>query len=178
MKRGWFLQSIVGLATCGSLVPTPAVVAAETAAATTRPAPSPVGDVVLSESGGLLGMVANADGTPVAGAQVAIRREGKQVLNAVTNKQGQFTVTGLSSGVYEVTAGQGTGTFRVWTAHQAPPSAKQGVLIVANPAALRGQTPLANIVTSELAILTAVVGAAIAIPIVVHNSRRSRQSGS
>lgn len=176
MKRPRISLGLALLASCGLAIPQGMAAAAE---APSVPKPSPViHDVALGEQGALQGMVVNGQGAPMAKATVLVRQGKAAAGQAVTSDDGRFKVVGLRGGVYEVSSGQGAGTFRLWAAQTAPPAAKNGVLVVAQPLTVRGQMPLENFLTSDAFVLTAIGAAAIAIPVAIHNSRDDRKPGS
>jgi hypothetical protein len=81
----------------------------------------------------------------------------------VSNKDGFFSVTNLRGGTYEVVAGQGQGTYRLWSANAAPPAAKGQILIVSEKQVTRGQfcDPCAGGMGGVDAITLALLGTAV-----------------
>lgn len=126
----YLTRAAVVLACCGILIPQAAVAGG--------PA-SPVSrDVALTPSGSLTGALLTPAGQPLEGAVISLRRDQQEIARAVSNSQGAFEVSGLSSGVYELAVGQQSVQFRAWAAHIAPASAlNQAVLVVGDAA--RGQ---------------------------------------
>ncbi len=55
-----------------------------------------------AQSGGIKGKVRNMRGSGIAGATVTVRRDGKDVRSARADRKGNFTMSGLSSGKYNV----------------------------------------------------------------------------
>jgi hypothetical protein len=176
MKRPRFSLTLALFASGGFLVPSGIVAAAETPSAQ-QPAPA-IHDIALGEQGTLQGIVVNGEGRPMAKATVVVRQGKVPAGQAVTAENGQFRVQGLKGGVYEVASGQGAGTFRLWADKTAPPAAKNGVLVVAQPLTVRGQMPLETFLTSDAFVLTAIGVAAVAIPVAIHNARDDKKSGS
>jgi hypothetical protein len=159
---------------------TPATVAfAMIGAAPTFGAGSPaVIDVTLDEQGAMVGQLVDAQGIGLAEKQVVLWQGTREVARAISNAEGYFHVAGIHGGVYQLAAGESTVVLRAWTAGTAPPSAQHGVLLVAGNKLYRGQhggTQMWNFVTHPLT-LTAGVATAIAVPVVLHNSRRSPAS--
>jgi len=119
-------------------------------------------DVSLTSAGTLKGKAITGQGEPLASAQVKVLKNNEVVASAITAKDGQFEVAGLSTGIYEVQAGQGKGTVRVWEKQVAPPTARQDILVVSGATA-RGQMGLfvdpMNTVTLGLAITGVTLGA-------------------
>lgn len=97
-------------------------------------------DLALDSSGVLRGQVVNGDAVGQAGAIVTINFKGrKEVARATTNRQGEFAVSGLKSGVYAISSGEATAVVRVWQIAAAPPAATQGILLVPDKTTLRGK---------------------------------------
>jgi hypothetical protein len=142
-------------------------------------------DVALSDGGTLVGQLVDAQGAPLANAPVALLVGGKEVVRGTTNERGEFTVTGLKGGVYEVAAPGYQGIYRLWAPRTAPPAANQGMLMVAQGDFVRGQYgcptgacptgcgsggPFASAMgwISQHPIMTAgIVAAAVAIPLAI-----------
>ncbi len=141
----------------------------------------PVVTDVKLKSGTLLGQVVDAQGKPVAGVPVSLSSGGRKLIGGKTNEYGGFAFKGLAnSGVYQVAAAQGQGTFRVWPERIAPPSAQPGALVVAGGETLRGQYGMLgfrNLLGNPWIIAT-LVAAAIAVPVAIHNSDNGPNSGS
>jgi len=133
--------------------------------------PGPIQDVALSGDGVLEGMVIGASGTAIAGAPVLVAQEGNQVATSKSGKDGHFSVPGLRGGVYQVSSARGTGVFRVWTQDSAPPAARQLATVVAEPSVVRGQMPLSQLFRTDVVVIGTIIGAGIAIPLLVHASR-------
>jgi hypothetical protein len=159
----------VCLACIGLLLPGPvfAEVLPGPASAFTIPA---VTDVQLDPQGSLRGMVLNPQGIPLAKIPLVLRRGPEEVARTSTDPLGRFSVAGLRGGTYQLVAGGYAKLFRVWTARSAPPQAKQAALLVVGDDVLRGQQPLGEFLCSDCVLCTALVAAAIAIPIAVYNS--------
>ncbi|NQU24248.1 MAG: carboxypeptidase regulatory-like domain-containing protein [Candidatus Nealsonbacteria bacterium] len=147
----------------------------------TKPAPV-VTDVKLN-SGVLLGQVLDAQGKPLAGVPVSLSSGGRELIGGKaaprTDANGLFSFRGLSnSGVYQVAAAEGQGTFRVWPERIAPPSAQPGALVVAGGQTQRGQFGLLgfrNLLSNPWVVAT-LIAAAIAVPVAIHNSNNSPSS--
>jgi len=135
-------------------------------------------DVALRSTGGLYGIVVDAQGSPMDATEVVVSQGGKVITRTTTDSLGQFSTQALRGGVYQVTAGQGGTTLRVWDAKAAPPSARAAALVIGNPNVVRGQIPLRKVFVSDAFIIAAIVGAAIAIPIAVSAARNPKPSSS
>ncbi len=170
------------LACLGMLVPAlPARAQAPTApAAKTEPTPAKtlIADVALHDAGKLYGMVVDAQGLPMSGTEVTISQAGKVVGRAKTDALGQFSSGALRGGVYQVAAGKGVTTLRVWEASAAPPAARSVALVVGSSTVVRGQRKFGSLVFSDAAVLVAIIAAAIAIPIAISNSDNAEPSSS
>ena len=103
-------------------------------------------------------------------AEVTISQAGKVVGRAKTDALGQFGSGTLRGGVYQVAAGDGVTTLRVWEASAAPPSARAVALVVGSSTVVRGQRSLGSMMCTDALILGAIIAAAIAIPIAISNS--------
>ena len=152
------IQKLAALvATVGMLIPQ-TTLAAPTAAA-------PQGDVLLRSGGVFVGQYVDAQGNAVAGVDVAMQAAGKTVAVTKTDKQGRFAVKGLASGQYDVVAMNGKSTFRCWDGKAAPPSARNGALIVTGADVVNGQGGVLGFVQNYPLLSAAAVTAAIAIPV-------------
>jgi hypothetical protein len=192
MKR-WLTASVVWLATFGMILPPSAFAApgpdkTQPLPASISPPPLPlVSDVALGEGGVLSGQVVNRQGVPVPGASVVLRQNDVEVGGAATDLHGQFRVSGLRGGLYQVGAGQGAGIYRLWAARTAPPSAQTAALVVSGNDVIRGQCcgdcggcnpcccdggGLIGFLTSPI-VVAALVATAIAVPIALANEHKS-----
>lgn len=115
-------HAAIVLACVGMIVPNGAMAAG--------PAKTGVADVALATDGRLVGQVVSAEGRAIDGAVVTVRRSGHELVQAVTDKSGQFAVSGLDAGVYEVAVGQQVAAMRVWSADAAPPAARDRAVLV------------------------------------------------
>lgn len=96
----------------------------------------------------------------------------REVGRTRTDALGRFSVVGLRGGVYQAKAGRGEHLYRLWPARTAPPGAKSlAVVVVAGDTIVRGQaaTPLPVVSLPQAAVIGAVVGGAVAIPVIYHN---------
>ena len=118
-------------------VPQAMVFAAE--APVTKPAKqASAKDIKLTTAGDLTGRVVTAEGKAVDGAAVTITQNNKPVAKTISTASGEFKVTGLKTGLYQVSAGQQAQFVRVWPQDVAPPSALAQATIVQSPV-VRGQ---------------------------------------
>lgn len=147
-------QTLLTLAmlSLGGLPATCCLAAEALAPESLNPSRPAVLDVALDRGGLLRGQVIDAQGAAMKQAPVSIWFENRQVATSTTNDQGQFSVTGLRGGVHTVSAGQGGEVYRLWTAEAAPPSARNGTLVISGETILRGQNgqPIRSIVYSPI----------------------------
>lgn len=133
-------------------------------------ATSPVqGDIALRDGGVFVGQFVDAQGNAQAGIDVNLVTAGKSVAAAKTDKQGRFAVKGLRGGQYDVVAMNGKSTFRVWAPRTAPPSARNGALIVTGTDVVSGihNGGIVGFVQQYPLLTAAAVTAAIAIPVAI-----------
>jgi Carboxypeptidase regulatory-like domain len=150
MKRfHWYQSAAAGVAALGLMLPAGVTFAADTtwsgarapaAAVPARQAPVVV-DVSLANGGVLTGQVVDAQGQPLAGTPVAVRSAQGMVTWGTTDRGGRFQLAGLGGGLYEVSAAQRSGAFRLWANNSSPPSAVKQVMLVAGEPVARGQHP-------------------------------------
>ena len=137
--------------------------------------PNSILDARLNKDGAFTGRTIEHDGTPVVGAIVVVKRGQTEIGQSVTDEHGNFAVGNLKSGVYEVSSGATTGSYRLWTEGTAPPSAKPHGLLVLGQNGTRGQYGLTEtIFGSNLGLIllvttTALSAAALAVSIGAEN---------
>ncbi len=135
---------------------------------------SSVQDVQLGGNGLLRGMCRDSSGRPLPGVPIVIRHQLRPVMTVRTDSQGVFSVKEMRGGVYQFEAPDAVSVVRVWAEGTAPPQAKEAVTLVSEPDRVRAQRPFAEVITNPL-VVAAVIAAAIAIPIAVHNSGSDRE---
>ncbi len=144
---------------------------------TARPLQQPPADDVQLDRAGTLHLLAlDARGVAAPGASVTVRATTATLVAAKTDAQGRLSVGPLRGGIYRVTTGGHTRSFRTWAAGTAPPNAKPVATIVIGEDVVRGQMPLEDVFSSDAFVVGGLVAAAIAIPIAVHGSRNSTPS--
>lgn len=94
-------------------------------------------DIALS-NGALVGRVVDHTGAAMASKEVVVRQGKNEVAKVQTDKSGTFTVSNLKGGLYEVSSGATTGSFRVWTESAAPQSSAEMALLVMGENGVRG----------------------------------------
>jgi hypothetical protein len=153
----WSKRLVLSLACAGLLLPPADVLAAGPKVAQRAPAKPAVTDVALHKGGIVVGHLVDEQGKPIDGAQVSIRLGNKEIAQTTTDNKGMFGVRNLRGGVYQVTAGQGSGTYRFWAPETAPPTAKKRAVLVANEQVARAQVVGGvDVITGGLIILSAV----------------------
>ena len=161
-----------GLACLGMLIPQGLM-----AATPTQPT---VSDVVLGEGGILLGRLIDGRGYGLPGRHVEMRRGGAVIVWMRTDQFGRFAVKDLPGGTYALVSSSAQNVVRAWAAGSAPPRTSTQVILVEQPQAVSWQAPATESVdvvysSSDSRIfglspltLTAVVGMAVGIPILVN----------
>ncbi|MEI8373993.1 MAG: carboxypeptidase-like regulatory domain-containing protein [Planctomycetota bacterium] len=165
--------AIVGLALAGLCLPTTGW-----ADATALPAPQ-IADVALRDGGVLVGQMVNGQNAPQSGVRVSLQDvQNREVAATVTDRQGSFAISGVRGGVYQVVTPQGRQVYRLWSPGIAPPSAQQGILLVAPGETVRGGLGdgcIRNFVSNPL-VIGAAIATAVAVPVVVIATNRSPSS--
>lgn len=152
------------------------VASADGPAKQSPPLPKPqqlrIPDVSLSREGIFSGKVVNAQGRPIAKAEITFCQSNKVITKVSTYDQGDFYVSGLPPGVYQLFVSPNqVVTVRVWDGQTAPPSARSELLVVVDDLTVRGQRRIGELLPLESTVVVgAMVAAAIAIPIAVANS--------
>lgn len=88
-------------------------------------------DVALAAQGMLVGQVVDQQGIAIPSARVVVRQNDRDLVGTMTDRSGNFAVSGLRSGTYQLAAANGQAKVRLWTANAAPPVANSRVMIVA-----------------------------------------------
>lgn len=127
MYLGLIKRSMVGLACLGMIAPQSRLEAAPVEAPVTQKAE--VADVVLV-GGNLSGRVVNDQGQLLAGAAVKASFHGQVVAESVSNANGEFVLSNMQTGLYELSTETGSVAVRAWDQQVAPPAGKSQVLLV------------------------------------------------
>ena len=148
-------------------------------------------DVALDPTGDLQARLLNTASDPLAGRRVEVVKNGQVIAHAETDELGRLTIPGLTGGVYQLRTANTTCVFRVWTNTAAPPSAVTNVAMTETGIVVRGQgacdcgsctsctgTAPVGFAPAEPIMIAALLAAAIAVPIAVHNSGSDSPSGS
>lgn len=174
MRNATLLQQVaVCLAVVGFCLPQAAL-----AATPSNTRPVVITDVQLREGGVLLGQVVTPENAAVAGTSVSLVSGQKELAVGKTDKNGYFAFSGLRRGVYQVAAAKGHQALRAWEPRTAPPAAQPGVLVVTGNRTVRaqyGMQTLRNLMSNPI-VIAGIVATAIAVPVAIHNSKRSPAS--
>jgi hypothetical protein len=163
-------QSAIAMACVGLLLPQ-SVLAAGTQGATEQAKP-PVHDLVIGQRGILRGQVVTAENRPLASTSVLVVAKGKTVAETTTDANGHFAVEGLRTGTYAIGTESTFAIYRTWTEATAPPTAQPAVLLTTDSRVVRGQGRAWDWLTNPF-VLTAALGAGIALPIALNNNKGS-----
>lgn len=164
MKSVRIIRSVmVSLSLVGLCIPTVALAG--------PPASEPaVVDIALADGGTLHGRVIDLEGGNVTGIPVSLQTQDREVVSAVTVSDGQFSVKGLQGGVYHVAAGQGQGSYRLWSPGTAPPAAHNDAIVYTQNGHGGGGIKM---LLSNPIVIAGIVATAIAVPVALANSRSS-----
>lgn len=99
----------------------------------------PIKDVALGARNTLRGTVVDGNGQPRTTARVELTTAGRPSVTVQTGPRGQFAVSDLRPGLYQVRAGESAHLLRLWTARTAPPAAQPAALLVEDIGLMRGQ---------------------------------------
>jgi hypothetical protein len=143
-------------------------------------------DVALDSHETFGGQVLDPQGATVVGTPVTLFEEAGPVATTTTDARGRFAFHGLRGGLYGLEAAGTVRHYRLWAPRTAPPSARDGVLIVANGPAVRGRlNPVVNRqgaiyswISEHYLITYTAIAAAIAVPIIVVNENRDKHPAS
>lgn len=146
----------------------------------TKPAAKSVKDIKLTSAGDLTGKVVTSEGKGVDAAPIVISQAGKPVSKAVTTAKGEFKVTGLKTGVYQVSSGRAAQFVRVWPQDVAPPNAIAQTTLVRDQQVVRGQDEFDYLETDEIIIgVTAATALGIGIgALVVANDNNDNNNSA
>ena len=185
MKWTARLRTWILLPTCfGLLVPSP-VFATSAPPAETKVEASTVAvktlDVALHNSGTLVGQVVDTEGKPQPKMPVTLVRGNEVLAQTVTNNEGHFAMKQVPAGSYRLAAGDAQNAYRLWAPKTAPPTARQGALMVVGEATERAQCgangPLGQVLGNPW-VIGGIVAAAIAIPVAIHNHNKDKSPKS
>ena len=162
MKNSKVFRGLAVLATSAGLLMPQAAMAETSARATSgRQQDAVIADIALTSGGVLHGQVVDAQNKPLAGTKVALRSINGQEFSAETNEKGHFALSGLKGGTYTAATEGSSGTFRLWAADTAPPSAIPGVMLMPGRETVRGQ--MGSGVARGTLIILGITGAIVAV---------------
>ena len=118
----------------------------------------------------------DSQGVPVRNAKVVLSKGSNEIAAGVSDGVGRFHLGPASGGVYTLHSSGRANLVRAWRAGTAPPAAGDMALVVVDDEVIRGQMPLEDFFASDAFLITALLVAAIAVPIAVHNSRNNSPS--
>ncbi len=128
-------------------------------------------DVALADGGVLMGQVVDTQGVAKANVPVKLTAGEKELAVGKTDANGYFAFRGLRGGMYQLTAAEGTGMYRLWAPRTAPPSAQRGALVVAGQDLARGQLGARmRAWLSNPWVVGGIVATAVAVPVAIHNA--------
>jgi hypothetical protein len=132
-------------------------------------------DIALDEDGVLRGVVMDRAGQPVARQAVAVVQNGKTVAGTTSDAEGRFAISGLKAGSYTIATPYRIQNCRLWTAHAAPPVARDEALIVNGDQVIRGAMGRGGVVgfLANPWVLGAIVATAIAVPLALDDDDAS-----
>jgi hypothetical protein len=133
-------------------------------------------DVKLDDKGTFAGKVTDASGAALKRAPVVLYQGRKQIAKTRTDKLGRFTFAGLRGGSYQLYTVGRQGMITAWTPSAAPPHASESLLVVTDHRVVRGQYDLNSVLSSGVIPIVVVSAAAIAIPIIVSDSKDRKSS--
>jgi hypothetical protein len=134
--RNVLKSALAGLACFGTLIPQQSLNAAQSAPeapASKADADSQakkITDIELDRQGRLRGFFVDTNGKPEALKKVQIRQGKKLVAETKTDRDGEFHVSKLRGGIYQIVSDDQAAVVRVWSNGTAPPKSKDAVLLV------------------------------------------------
>lgn len=172
------INRAIRLLTAAALLAAPQTLAAEQLS---KPVASPsTVDVMLASGGVLQGYVVDAQGVPAAEVPITLTTTTGEAVVATSDAKGRFGFRGLEGAGYLLETEHGVVNCRAWTAAAAPPRSSATLLLVHDDQLVRGQwaaPPAVNGSVSRLKramtnpfFVATVVGAAVAIPVAIHNA--------
>lgn len=93
---------------------------------------SPIMDITLTQDNLLQGQLVMRGGQPKSQACILVSSDHGITCRTTTNDQGLFAVKVARGGMHVVSHGETSAVVRAWTQRAAPPSAKNGILMVSD----------------------------------------------
>lgn len=151
------------------------------------PATKPVvHDVALMSGDSLVGQLVDAQGVPKAGVDVKLLLEQRPLSVTQTDAQGKFAFRGVRGGIYQLTAANGTESYRLWAPGTAPKGTPPTALMTAGDTVVRGQyygtgqyyqyqqchsqLGRAKFLLANPWVVSGIVATAVAVPVGIHNA--------
>lgn len=186
MRTARLRNTIVRMVTATALVASQGALAQTTTTQNTESPAVPSVDVVLTGGGVLQGYTVSGSGQPVGNVEVTLTSPTGEVVAAKSDEKGRFGFRGLQGAGYQLETEHGVVMCRAWTAKAAPPKSASTLLLVhdaelargqwsAPPAVNGGVSRLKRAMTNPFFVAT-VVGAAVAIPVAIHNANQDDSS--
>jgi hypothetical protein len=132
---------------------------ADDAAARVRPnvtVPLAMRDVQLDAQGTLRGQILSPEGTPLKETKVVLSHLQQVAGESLTDKDGNFQMTGLRGGVYELRSRDSSSWIRLWKEGSAPPAANKAALLITDRPTVRGQI---NYMSDQMLLRPEAIGA-------------------
>jgi hypothetical protein len=139
-----FLKSVVFGLACLGLSMGQAELLAATPKAKSTAKKIKVNNVSLDAKGVFHGVVLDKDRKPIGSTEVVIAQGKKVIAKTKTDARGDFQVTNLRGGNYQVVVANQIGHVRLWANGTAPPNATARAYMVSKPI-VRGQGALGGI---------------------------------
>lgn len=133
-------------------------------------------DVALGADGLLTGQLLDEHLRPIADAAVTIQAKEQTIAATRTDANGVFAVAGMHGGVHQITTSETTRVYRLWSPGTAPPLAASTAQVVSGPDVVRGQwggggmMDQMKVMATNPFIVGGVIAAAVAIPVIIHNT--------
>ena len=115
----------------------------------------------------LQGQVVSPQGQPRGAVQIVAMRGAEVVASTVTDESGRFELGPISGGEYTIATSEGAIAVRIWAEGTAPPSAQNGLLVVAGDGVMRAQFGVLPFGLSNPWVLASLTAGAIILPIVL-----------
>ena len=109
-----------------------AMVVSQFSVASAATAQSPIVHIALTQDNLLRGQLVTRGGQPKSGVDISVSSGQDVICRATTDDQGVFAVKVARGGVYILSDGETSTVAVAWTKQAAPPSARNGVLLVSD----------------------------------------------
>lgn len=110
----------------------------------------------------------------MAATRIELSSAGRLIASTETSAAGTFAIDNLTGGVYQLSAGQHVGVYRLWPAGSQPPAARNALAVVSGEHIVRGQDkPGVMYWLTNPWIIAAGLGVAVIIPVAISNNNSS-----